>query len=251
MRCAGLDIGSRTIELVVVEEREIVLKRKTDSGFNPIERAKELLNGTHYDILITTGYGRNLAKDVLGAKSITEIKAYAIGARFLYPSIKAILDIGGQDTKAISLDDNGRIVKFEMNDRCAAGTGRFLEIMAHTLGYSIEEFGDEALKSKREVNINSMCTVFAESEVISLINSGYNRQDIAMGIHRAIAKRNIGMLKRVMREGPILFAGGVAKNKCMVQLIKEALECEVIIPQDPQMIGALGAAIFGEIENNS
>ena len=244
MRFAGLDIGSRSIELVVLENNTVVLKRQAPSGFNPLAQARELLKDVQHNHMVATGYGRKLAEASLGAQVVTEIKAYAVGARFLFPEARAILDIGGQDSKAIALSEQGRILKFEMNDKCAAGTGKFLEIMADTLGYDLSELGEEALKYRAEVKINSMCTVFAESEVISLINSGHDRRDIAMGLHRSIARRAASMLKRVMREGPVVFAGGVARNVCMVQLIREALGTRVLVPDDPQMVGALGAALI-------
>ena len=244
MRCAGLDIGSRSIELVVLEDKKIIVKKQAESGFDPLAQARKLLEGVEHNHMVATGYGRSLAEVYLSADTVTEIKAYAVGARFLFPETRAILDIGGQDCKAIALSAEGRVVKFEMNDKCAAGTGKFLEVMAQTLGYELDELGREALESTRDIKINSMCTVFAESEVTSLINSGHDRRDIAMGLHRSIARRSIGMLKRVLKEGPILFAGGVARNVCMVQLIKEAFDCDVLIPRDPQIVGALGAALI-------
>ena len=244
MRCAGIDIGSRSIELVVLEGNRIVTKRQTESGFDPLAGAKKLLDGIRPGHLVATGYGRKLAQAAFDAETVTEIKAYATGGKFLFPDVRAILDIGGQDSKAIALDENGSILKFEMNDKCAAGTGKFLEIMAHTLGYEIDELGFAALQATKEIKISSMCTVFAESEVTSLITSGHDRRDIAMGLHRSIARRSVSMLKRVMRRGPIFFAGGVARNACITHFIKQALQCEVLIPKEPQMVGALGAAII-------
>ena len=247
MRFAGLDMGSRSIELVVLEGNQIVLKRQADSEFDPLAQAKKLLENVEHNHIVATGYGRRLAEEELRAETVTEIKAYAVGAHFLFPQARAVLDIGGQDSKAIALDENGKILKFEMNDKCAAGTGKFLEIMAQTLGYRLDELGREALRCRKEIKINSMCTVFAESEVTSLINTGHDRRDIAMGLHRSIARRSSGMLKRVMRQGPILFAGGVARNVCMVHLIREAFDCDILIPDDPQIVGALGAAILGSM----
>ncbi|MBU4352822.1 MAG: 3-hydroxyacyl-ACP dehydratase, partial [Nanoarchaeota archaeon] len=179
MRFAGIDIGSRTIELVVLKDREIIEIKQADSGFDPIARAKELLEGVEHDHIIATGYGRHLFELLFDAPTVTEIKAYAVGARALFPEVRTILDIGGQDSKAISVNDYGKVIKFEMNDRCAAGTGKFLEIMAQALGYSLDQFGDESLKAEKEIQISSMCTVFAESEVTSLVAKGEARQDIA------------------------------------------------------------------------
>jgi predicted CoA-substrate-specific enzyme activase len=167
----------------------------------------------------------------------------------LFPNVRTILDIGGQDSKAITLNENGKITKFEMNDRCAAGTGKFLEIMAHALGFGLDEFGVEALKATKGLHINSMCTVFAESEVTSLVAKGEDRRKIALGLHSSVVRRAIGMLKRVSYDGNILFAGGVAKNSCMCRLLEDALEQKITVPQNPQMVGALGAAILaGEIK---
>jgi len=145
MRLAGIDIGSRTIELVVVQGGEIVETRQADSGFDPMARAMEMLQGVNHDHIMATGYGRHLFELSFDAPTVTEIKAYAVGAKALFPGVRTILDIGGQDSKAISLNGSGKVIKFEMNDRCAAGTGKFLEIMAHILGYSPDQFGVGAL----------------------------------------------------------------------------------------------------------
>ena len=248
MRYAGIDIGSRTIELVVLRNGEIIESRQADSGFDPLTRAKELLMGVGHDHIMATGYGRHLFELSFDAPTVTEIKAYGIGARKLFPNVRTILDIGGQDSKAISLNEKGKIIKFEMNDRCAAGTGKFLEIMAHALGFGLDEFGVEALRATKDLRINSMCTVFAESEVTSLVAKGENRRDIALGLHRSVVRRAVGMLKRVSCNGNILFAGGVAKNSCMRNLLQETLEQRIIVPRDPQVVGALGAAcLAGEI----
>lgn len=244
MRYAGIDIGSRTIELMVLEGREIVESKETETGFDPMRQAKELIEGVMYDHIMATGYGRHLFELALDAPTVTEIKAYAVGARALFPEVRTILDIGGQDSKAIAVNDDGKVIKFEMNDRCAAGTGKFLEIMAKTLGYSLDQFGEEALMADKKIQISSMCTVFAESEVTSLVAKGEKREDIALGLHRSVVRRAAGMLKRVSGKEPILFAGGVAKNPCMRKLLEEATRIEIHVPDDPQMVGALGAALL-------
>lgn len=244
MRVAGIDIGSRTIEVVVLNERGIIDCKQADSGFDPMARAKELLKGVEYDCIMATGYGRHLFELSFDAPTVTEIKAYAVGARALFPGVRTILDIGGQDSKAIAVNDKGKVTKFEMNDRCAAGTGKFLEIMANTLGYDLDEFGLGALEAKRDIQISNMCTVFAESEVTSLLAKGADRQDIALGLHRSVVRRAGGILKRVSVEEPIVFAGGVARNVCMQRLLEEALEKAITVPEDPQMVGAYGAALL-------
>ena len=247
MKCAGIDIGSRTIEFVMIKAGRIIKSRQLDTGFDPIVQAKKILQGVKYDHIMATGYGRNLFKTVFkDAGTVTEIKAHAKGVRADIPDARTILDIGGQDSKAIALNENGRVKKFEMNDRCAAGTGKFLEIMAKNLGFSIDKFGLAALKAEKDLDINSMCTVFAESEVTSLIARGADRKEIARGLHTSVVKRAAGMISRVSSKGPIVFSGGVAKNPCIRELISQRLGRKIFIPQKPQMIGALGAALILE-----
>ena len=246
MRCAGIDIGSRSIELVLVEEGRILEQCQADSGFDPMAQARTLLEGLSYDRILATGYGRHLFELSLDAPTVTEIKAYAVGAGFLFPEITTILDIGGQDSKAIALREKGWVKKFEMNDRCAAGTGKFLEIMAQSLGYPLDDFGRAALEADKEIQVSSMCTVFAESEVTSLLARGEDRKAIASGLHRSVVRRAAGMLKRIEATTPILFAGGVALNPCMVQYLAEATGKEIVMPEKPQMTGALGAALIAE-----
>lgn len=245
MRFAGIDIGSRTIELVVVDEKgHIIDAVQADTGFDPITEAKKMVEEMRFDQIMATGYGRNLFEITFDAPTVTEIKAHATGAWACFPGIRTILDIGGQDSKAIALLENGKVKKFEMNDRCAAGTGKFLEIMAKTLGYDIEAFGQEALLADQELNISSMCTVFAESEVTSLIARGNNRGEIARGLHASVIRRAAGMINRIASEGDIVFTGGVAKNPCMVAFLAEKLRRRVLVPENPQCIGALGAALL-------
>jgi predicted CoA-substrate-specific enzyme activase len=244
MKCAGIDIGSRTIELVVLEAGNIIECRQTDTGYDPISQTRKLLNGITHDRIMATGYGRGLFEIAFDSTTVTEIKAHARGARAFFPNAQTVLDIGGQDSKVIALDKNGKVKKFEMNDRCAAGTGKFLEIMAKALGFRVEEFGNESLKSEKCLTINSMCTVFAESEVTSLIAKGEDRLEIAKGLHASVVRRVIGMIKRTSVSGEIVFSGGVAKNKCMCKLLAEALQQEILVPQDPQIVGAFGAALL-------
>ena len=245
MRFAGIDIGSRTIELLVVDEAgEMKASLQADTGFDPIAEAKKLVDGVRYDRILATGYGRNLFEISFDAPTVTEIKAHARGARAFFPDTRTVLDIGGQDSKAISLFENGKVKKFEMNDRCAAGTGKFLEVMAKTLGYAIEEFGREALRAEKDLTISSMCTVFAESEVTSLIAKGNRRREIARGLHASVIRRAAGMINRVSSQGDIVFCGGVANNPCVASFLAEKLDRRVLIPENPQFIGALGAALL-------
>ncbi|MCP4748593.1 MAG: 3-hydroxyacyl-ACP dehydratase [Desulfobacteraceae bacterium] len=252
MHFAGIDIGSRTIQLVVINEAgQILLSLQADTGFDPIAEAKKLIGGLSCDRIIATGYGRNLFEICFDALTVTEIKAHAIGARALFPGAQTVLDIGGQDSKAIALLENGKVKKFEMNDRCAAGTGKFLEIMAKTLGFDIEQFGLEALAAEKGLKISSMCTVFAESEVTSLIARGNNRREIARGLHSSVIRRAAGMINRLSSPGDIVFTGGVAKNPCMQTLLREKLGRPILIPDEPQLTGALGAALLAAQHNGA
>jgi predicted CoA-substrate-specific enzyme activase len=252
MRFAGIDIGSRTIELVVVDEAAQILESiLADTGFDPMAQAKKLIDGVNFDRIVATGYGRSLFEISFDAQTVTEIKAHARGARAFFPDARTVLDIGGQDSKAIALSDGGKVMKFEMNDRCAAGTGKFLEIMAKTLGFDIEDFGREALLAERDLDISSMCTVFAETEVTSLIAKGRNRQEIARGLHSSVVRRVAGMINRVSPDGIIVFTGGVAKNTCLCKLLKEQLGRNVLIPENPQFVGALGAALLASARNGT
>jgi predicted CoA-substrate-specific enzyme activase len=220
--------------------------RKAENSFDTLKVCKELLNGLSYDTITSTGYGRHFFEEHFKCEVISEIKAFAIGSKYILPSCRTILDIGGQDTKAISLDEKGHMKKFEMNDKCAAGTGRFLEIMAMALRYTLDEFGENALSADESVSINSMCTVFAESEVVSILARGADRAKVARGIHQSIVSRSLSLLRRVNIENEILFAGGVAFNTCIIHLLELQLQRKIFIPPDPQIIGALGAALFGK-----
>jgi (R)-2-hydroxyacyl-CoA dehydratese activating ATPase len=245
MKAAGLDIGSRTVKLVIVRDGgEVVSSSRLDTTPSVTADCRRLLDGASFDALVVTGYGRSLAEVEFDAPSITEIKAFARGAEAVCPGCRTVLDIGGQDTKAIALDGAGRPIKFEMNDRCAAGAGRFIEIMASALKYDLDEFGPAAVRGTAEITLNSMCTVFAESEVVGLMTRGISREDIAGAVHRAIMRRTLGMLRQVSVQPPLVFAGGAARNPCLVALLEEAVGCKVFVPGDPQMIGALGAALI-------
>ncbi|MFC1924903.1 acyl-CoA dehydratase activase [Chloroflexota bacterium] len=243
MLSAGIDIGSRTVKLVAVKDGEIVVTRKADNNFNPVDIGKEILNDVKYDILTATGYGRHIFQRHFDCNVISEIKAFAIGAITLFPDCQAILDIGGQDTKVSFVNEKGSVLKFEMNDKCSAGTGRFLEIMANAMNYRIEDFGEAALKTENACKISNMCTVFAESEVISLMNNGARREEVALGIHESITKRTLSMLGRLPDFNSLVFSGGVAYNRCIKHLLEQNLKLKVLVPQDPQVVGALGAAL--------
>jgi len=245
MHVAGLDIGSRTIVLVEWDGFQVTRTEVVDTGTNPLGKARALLDGRSYQRLVATGYGRQVAEEQgLADAVISEIKAYGLSTHHLFPDPSTVLDIGGQDSKVIRLGPDGHALRFEMNDRCAAGTGRFLENMAHTLGMGVDEFGPHALAAGgRSVRISSMCTVFAESEVVSLIARGADSHRVALGLHRAIVDRVGGMVRRAGVQERFVFAGGVAHNPCLQQRFAEALDVPTTVPDQPQIVGALGAAL--------
>ncbi len=249
MVSAGIDIGSRTVKVAVAESGRIIHTGKLLNSYSPIDTCRDILAGIEYDTLTATGYGRHLAGTNFGCGVVSEIKAFAAGACAMTSGCRTILDIGGQDTKAISIDASGNVMKFEMNDKCAAGTGRFMEVMAAALGYTLLEFPEAALSAGKGEQINSTCTVFAESEVISLVTKGVPRSEIALGIHKSMTSRAVSLLKRVSIKDRVVFAGGVAMNSCMKFLIEKETGCELLIPDDPQIVGAAGCALIG-LERN-
>lgn len=249
----GLDIGSATAKAVLIdnEGKRIASSIRPTAGrlMQSAETVKrEVMEQAKVDddlvkAIITTGYGRDIIPDK--TKSITEITCHARGAHETEPTIRFVIDIGGQDSKAILLDVEGQVNRFEMNDKCAAGTGRFLEVMARTLGIHLDDIGEMAVKSDKTSRISSTCTVFAESEVISLLAQGEEIPAIVSGLCRAVSERVQGLAARVGVVPPIMMTGGVAKNKGVVNWLSKILKHELIVPDEPQIIGALGAAIIG------
>ena len=244
MESLGIDIGSRTIKVVLLSDGEIREWEVVDATSRPAQVARGLL-AKHGNIpVVATGYGRNLL-EIDDVPSVTEIKACVRGLRHISAGARAILDIGGQDLKAILLDANGRIAKFEMNDRCAAGTGKFLEIMAEKLGFELAHFGAAARKGTPGIHISSVCTVFAESEVIGLLNKGADRVNIALAVHQSVVKKLSGMYKRLCAEHPpVHLVGGGALNPCTKSLLERELHVTVRVPSNPRIIVALGAAVI-------
>lgn len=253
MITAGIDVGSTTTKVVLLNEQSIAGELIVPSGTIPAKTAQESfdrcctqsnINPSDISAVAATGYGRRLAK--FGDMIITEIKACGLGALSIqspHGKIATIIDIGGQDTKVISLNEDGSIANFAMNDKCAAGTGRFLEMLATKLSLTYEQFIDASLHSKTMIQMNSTCAVFAESEVISLLARNIDKADIAAAAHNAIAERISSMVRRVSTKEVICLAGGGAKNKALALAIEEALNKKVFIPESPQTIVALGAAI--------
>ncbi len=253
---AGIDIGSTAIKIALVNEnRELIGHKISASGSMFYKYAKQALQdlldelGINRDDLIykvSTGYGRKLFKEA--DENISEITANAIGARAAAEGkceIKTIINIGGQDSKAISLDTEGNVVNFAMNDRCAAGTGKFLDVVAMNLELEVDELGEYHFKSEgTPLAINSTCAVFAESEIIGLLGNNNSVEDIIAGVHYSIAKRIIKLVKRVGIKDEIYFDGGPALNKGLVHAIENELSKEIFIPEFPQITTAYGAAIL-------
>ena len=257
---AGIDIGSTAIKVALVdEEGRIAGVHVTASGSLFHKNAREALhtlldrlNVTREAVryLIATGYGRKLFKEA--DDSISEITANAIGAHEAgkaFGGVRTIINIGGQDSKAIQIDDMGHVANFAMNDKCAAGTGRFLDVAARNLDIDLEELGDYHFNGKgAPLSINSTCTVFAESEIIGLLANGHGKEEIVAGIHYSIAKRTVRLAKRVGIEDRVYFDGGPALNKGLVAAIQDELGRELAVPEHPQTTTAFGAAMLARSE---
>ena len=254
----GIDIGSLASKVVLISEGKLVdyrverstfdFKRVGNNLFNDILEKNNLNKSDVF--IMSTGYGRNTID--IADDRITEITAHARGAQYFFPEAHSVIDIGGQDSKAILISKKtGNVMDFQMNDKCAAGTGRFLEVMAHALEVPIEEIGELALNSNKPSAISSTCTVFAESEVISLFARGTSKHDIAAGIHKSIARRVAGMAKRIGVAPLLVFCGGVAKNIAVKKFLEEELGFEIVIPNHPQLTGAIGAALIAQEHNGN
>lgn len=251
----GCDAGSTYTKCVILDETgKIAAHVTTRSRINPVLSARGALDeavkqvpelNTPEDLsyLVGTGYGRN--KVPFAEENISEISCHAMGVHVVNPEIKAIIDIGGQDVKGIAIDTDGTVQNFAMNDKCAAGTGRFFETMARAFEMTLEEFSELSLKAKNTIPITAQCAVFAESEVISLVGEGKPMDEIAAGIELSVAKRCFVMAKKAGATDSITLTGGCAKNKGLEQAIQRVLKIKVIdLEVDPQLMGALGAAEY-------
>lgn len=247
----GIDIGSITAKGAVLKDNKILGTTVIFTGYNAENAGRTVfedllaklgLKETDIDRIVSTGYGRNTVG--FSDKAVTEISCHGAGARFQHATVRTIIDIGGQDSKALSIDEKGKVKDFTMNDKCAAGTGRFLEVMARALEVNLDDFGEKSLLSDKPSKISSLCTVFAESEVISLISKGEPRENIMAGIHEAIASRVSALAKRVGIVEPVMMTGGVAKNIGVVRALENKLSTTLIIPGSPQENGAIGAAVL-------
>jgi len=251
----GCDVGSTYTKAVILDENgkivaDTTIRSKINSGESAQAAMEDViskvsgLNGIeNLAYLIGTGYGRN--KVPQAQENISEISCHAMGVHVTNPNVKAIIDIGGQDVKGISVDSDGTVKTFAMNDKCAAGTGRFFEAMARAFEMSIDEFSNLSLSAKNVIPITAQCTVFAESEVITLVGEGKPRDEIAAGIQQAVAKRCFVMAKKAGAKDSITLTGGCAKNAGLKKAIEHVLRIKVIeLSTDPQLMGALGAAEY-------
>ncbi|HSO66620.1 MAG TPA: acyl-CoA dehydratase activase [Desulfatirhabdiaceae bacterium] len=251
MITAGIDIGSITAKAAVMNDQGLMDYKVIPTGFNAKQAGEEIfehilcglgLNPSVVEGVVSTGYGRKSV--AFAQKAVTEITCHATGVVYLNPAIRSIIDIGGQDSKVILLDETGKVRDFAMNDKCAAGTGRFIEVMARALHVELDVFGPMSLQADNPAAISSLCTVFAESEVISLISRGESRENIIAGIHESIAARIIAMMGRIGWRPPVMMTGGVARNVGLVQALENRLACQVLVSEYAQVTGAIGAALI-------
>jgi predicted CoA-substrate-specific enzyme activase len=251
MTTAGIDIGSISTKAAVLSDGKLLGTSLIFTGYNAEAAGRTVFEELLKDLglerqavrrVISTGYGRNSVKFV--DKAVTEITCHGAGAHYLDPGARSIIDIGGQDSKVIVIDEKGKVKNFAMNDKCAAGTGRFLEVMARALEMDLEVFGNLSLKAGSPSRISSLCTVFAESEVISLISRGEHRENIIAGIHESIAARVAAMANRVGVVPPVVMTGGVAKNAGVVKALEKKLGMTIRVSEYAQVNGAIGAAVL-------
>ena len=249
----GIDVGSTASKCVILKDgSEIVAKSLVPVGTGtsgPSRAIAQVLENAgmtreQMDFVLATGYGRN-SLDGLADMQMSELSCHAKGAAFLFPNVRTVVDIGGQDVKVLRVED-GVMTNFQMNDKCAAGTGRFLEMMARTMEMSLDDMGKAGLSYKEDITISSMCTVFAESEVVSLIAQNKATDDIVHGLNKAVASKTAALAKRVGGEERYMMTGGVSKNQGLVKTLEEKLGTTLVISDKAQLCGALGAALFAK-----
>ncbi len=251
MITAGFDIGAKTIKGVFLKEGSVIAKGIMLAGFDAHEKVVDLYNqllenagisGDSVKQITSTGSGRKGI--AFATHSVTDVTAAARGANFLFPQARTVIDIGAEEGRSIRCDDKGKVIDFAVNEKCAAGAGAFTEAMARALEIQVEQFGELSLKSTQEIPMNAQCTVFAESEVVSLLHAKTPKEDIARSVNDAIASRITSMVRKVGFEQDIVLIGGVAFNTGFIQALKTDLESEIIIPEDPEYVSALGAALL-------
>ena len=248
---AGIDIGSTMTKAVILGDGVIASvigptgpeQRRLANKVMEEALRKAGLPFAAMTYIVSTGYGR--INVPFADKQVTEISCHAKGVSSLFPQARTIVDIGGQDSKAITVDHNGRVTNFIMNDKCAAGSGRFVEVIADTLGLKLEQMGDLSIQSTRPAQISNICTIWAQQEVASRLAEGTPVPDLIAGVHRSLADRVARMVKRLKLQKEVILTGGGGKNKGLVKALSEQLDCEILVPPEPLITGALGAALLG------
>ncbi|OQY05346.1 MAG: 2-hydroxyglutaryl-CoA dehydratase [Desulfobacteraceae bacterium 4572_123] len=255
MLTIGIDVGSISAKAAVVKDGELIGSKVILTGYNSRNAGEKVFNNLLNELCISrdaadrvvaTGYGRNSVD--FADRAVTEITCHAAGAHFQDSAIRTVIDIGGQDSKAISLDSAGSVRDFAMNDKCAAGTGRFLEVMARALEVDLDAFGKMSLQADQPAAISSLCTVFAESEVISLIARGESRKNIIAGIHESVGSRVVAMANRVGIVQPVMMTGGVARNIGVVRALEKKSGKSIMVSELAQINGAIGAALIAAVK---
>lgn len=248
---AGIDMGSKNVKVVILKDGKILAKGQIPSGFDQRADAEQVFNQAlskaslsldEIDHVVATGAGKDQAPHVNG--EISMMGADALGGNFLVPSARTIIDVGAEEGRAVKCDDKGKMLDFVINERCAAGAGTFVEAMARALEMKLEEMGPLSLKAEKAVPMNAQCTIFAESEVVTLIHEKTPKPDIVRAIHDAIADRIASMTRRLGIQKDVILVGGVAKNVGFVTSLEKALGVKLLIPEAPEFVGALGAALL-------
>ena len=247
---AGIDMGSKNAKALVLKDGKILAKGLTPSGFDQKAAAEKVFNEVlrksglplgDIDHVVATGAGKDLAP--YANSEISMVGADALGGNFLYPSARTVIDVGAETSRAVRCNENGRMIDFVINEKCAAGSGTFIEAMARALEVELEEIGPLSLKAKKTISMNAQCTIFSESEVVSLIHEKASKADIARAIHNSIANRIVSLARRLGIQRDVVLAGGVAKNVGFVGSLQKTLEVELLVPEEPEFVGALGAAL--------
>jgi benzoyl-CoA reductase subunit D len=248
---AGIDMGAKNVKVIILKDKEVLSKGLTLSGFDQRAAAekvlKRALQGANLSLddiehVTATGAGKDAAPYANG--EISMMGADALGGSFLFPSARTVIDVGAEEGRAVKCDENGKMIDFVINERCAAGAGTFVEAMARALEVDLEEIGPMSLKAEKAVPMNAQCTIFAESEVVSLIHAKTSKADISRAIHDAIADRIASMTRRLGIQKDIALVGGVAKNIGFIESLKRALGVNLLVPDEPEYVGALGAALL-------
>ncbi|MBW2262682.1 MAG: CoA activase [Deltaproteobacteria bacterium] len=249
MITAGIDIGAMNVKVVVLEDGDVVARTQERTGFDPAAAAEKAVAAALSDAQVksgelsakvATGAGR---KDVAADGEITEVTAAAKGIHHLHPDVRTVIDVGAEEGRGVKVGDSGSVVDFVVNEKCAAGSGAFTEAMARAIEVTLEEFGQISLGSEKTLPMNAQCAVFAESEVVSLVHSGTPKQDIARAVHDSISSRIVSMVRRIGIEEKVALVGGVAYNAGFHDSLERGMQRDVIVPDNPEFVGALGAAL--------